>query len=99
MQSEKGTSPRRMDRLRRSFRDSFRRRKEHVPESSKPHQWHADEAGVRAGTCNFHVKVSYITDRDSTKPTPKGGSEFEFSFFLPHIKPEDVSTAWAYGFM
>ncbi|XP_033610966.1 protein numb isoform X3 [Cryptotermes secundus] len=53
---EKGTSPRRMDRLRRSFRDSFRRRKEHVPESSKPHQWHADEAGVRAGTCNFHVK-------------------------------------------
>jgi numb-like protein len=27
-----------------------------VPESSKPHQWQADEAGVRAGTCNFHVK-------------------------------------------
>ncbi|GFG37451.1 hypothetical protein Cfor_07174 [Coptotermes formosanus] len=45
-----------MDRLRRSFRDSFRRRKEHVPESSKPHQWQADEAGVRAGTCSFHVK-------------------------------------------
>ncbi|PSN32178.1 Protein numb [Blattella germanica] len=42
---EKGSSPRRMDRLRRSFRDSFRRRKEHVPESSKPHQWQADEAG------------------------------------------------------
>lgn len=57
VQGEKGTSPRRMDRLRRSFRDSFRRRKEHVPESSKPHQWQADEAGVRAGTCNFHVKV------------------------------------------
>ncbi|XP_069686745.1 protein numb isoform X4 [Periplaneta americana] len=55
-EGEKGTSPRRMDRLRRSFRDSFRRRKEHVPESSKPHQWQADEAGVRAGTCNFHVK-------------------------------------------
>ncbi|XP_046387397.1 protein numb homolog isoform X2 [Ischnura elegans] len=46
-----------MDRLRRSLRDSFRRRKEpHVPESSKPHQWQADEAAVRAGTCNFHVK-------------------------------------------
>ncbi|KAK7868978.1 hypothetical protein R5R35_013903 [Gryllus longicercus] len=45
-----------MDRLRRSFRDSFRRRKEHVPESSKPHQWQADEASVRAGTCSFHVK-------------------------------------------
>nr|CAD7258949.1 unnamed protein product [Timema shepardi] len=52
-----GESPRRMDRLRRSFRDSFKRRKEpHVPESSKPHQWQADEAAVRAGTCSFHVK-------------------------------------------
>nr|CAD7443405.1 unnamed protein product [Timema bartmani] len=53
----RGESPRRMDRLRRSFRDSFKRRKEpHVPESSKPHQWQADEAAVRAGTCSFHVK-------------------------------------------
>uniref|UniRef100_A0A1B6JEX4 PID domain-containing protein n=1 Tax=Homalodisca liturata TaxID=320908 RepID=A0A1B6JEX4_9HEMI len=51
-----GASPRRMDRLRRSFRDSFRRRKDHVPESSKPHQWQADEAAVKAGTCQFHVK-------------------------------------------
>nr|CAG4652005.1 EOG090X09VR [Triops cancriformis] len=45
-----------MDRLRRSFRESFRRRKESVPESSKPHQWQSDEASVRAGTCCFHVK-------------------------------------------
>ncbi|XP_034938545.1 protein numb isoform X2 [Chelonus insularis] len=46
-----------MDRLRRSFRDSFRRRKEpHVPESSKPHQWQADESAVRSATCAFHVK-------------------------------------------
>lgn len=45
-----------MEKLRRSFRDSFRKRKEHVPESSKPHQWQADELGVRAGTCNFQVK-------------------------------------------
>ncbi|XP_047001593.1 protein numb [Schistocerca americana] len=51
-----GSAPRGMDRLRRSLRDSLRRRKEHVPESSKPHQWQADEAGVRAGTCSFHVK-------------------------------------------
>lgn len=61
LQGEKrggGPSPRRMDRLRRSFRDSFRRRKDHIPESSKPHQWQADEAAVRAGTCTFHVKVS-----------------------------------------
>lgn len=56
-----GGSPRRMDRLRRSFRDSFRKRKEHVPESSKPHQWQADEAAVRAGTCNFHVKVCFLS--------------------------------------
>ncbi|XP_011637936.1 protein numb isoform X1 [Pogonomyrmex barbatus] len=46
-----------MDRLRRSFRDSFRRRKDpHVPESSKPHQWQADESAVRSATCAFNVK-------------------------------------------
>ncbi|XP_063921580.1 protein numb isoform X2 [Zophobas morio] len=45
-----------MDRLRRSFRDSFRRRKDRVPESSKPHQWQADESAVRSGTCTFSVK-------------------------------------------
>lgn len=49
-------SPRKMDRLRRSFRDSFRRRKDRVPESSKPHQWQADESAVRSGTCTFSVK-------------------------------------------
>uniref|UniRef100_A0A7G3AAK1 Putative adaptor protein numb n=1 Tax=Lutzomyia longipalpis TaxID=7200 RepID=A0A7G3AAK1_LUTLO len=49
-------SPRKMDRLRRTFRDSFRRRKERVPESSKPHQWQADEAAVRSATCSFAVK-------------------------------------------
>lgn len=53
---EKGLAKKRMERLRRSFRESFRRRKDHVPESSKPHQWQTDEALVRAGTCNFHVK-------------------------------------------
>ena len=47
-----------MDRLRRSFRDSFRKKKDpHIPEASKPHQWQTDEASVRAGTCTFHVKV------------------------------------------
>lgn len=45
-----------MDRLRKSFRDSFRRRKERIPESAKPHQWQSDETGVRAGTCSFGVK-------------------------------------------
>lgn len=45
-----------MDRLRKSFRDSFRRRKDRVPEASKPHQWQADEAAVRSGTCVFSVK-------------------------------------------
>ncbi|XP_067129226.1 protein numb isoform X2 [Centruroides vittatus] len=45
-----------MDRLRRSLRDSFRKRRDHVPECSKPHQWQADEAAVRGGTCNFSVK-------------------------------------------
>ncbi|XP_043590472.1 protein numb isoform X4 [Bombus pyrosoma] len=56
--SKRERSPgKRMDRLRRSFRDSFRRRKDpHVPESSKPHQWQADETAVRSATCAFHVK-------------------------------------------
>lgn len=48
-----------MDRLRRSLRESFRRKKDHrahVPESSKPHQWGADEVAVRQGTCTFPVK-------------------------------------------
>lgn len=45
-----------MDRLRRSLRESFRRKKEHIPESSKPHQWQADEAAVKAGNCVFPVK-------------------------------------------
>ncbi|CRK93592.1 CLUMA_CG007125, isoform A [Clunio marinus] len=49
-------SPRKMDRLRKSFRDSFRRRKDRVPEASKPHQWQADEAAVRSATCVFSVK-------------------------------------------
>ena len=48
-----------MDRLRRSFRDSFRKRKEHTTEASRPHQWQTDEASVRNGNCNFHIKVSF----------------------------------------
>lgn len=47
----------RMDRLRRSLRESFRRKRD-GPESSKPHQWQADEEAVRSGNCSFHVKVS-----------------------------------------
>jgi numb-like protein len=45
----------RMDRIRRSLRDSFRRKKD-GPESSKPHQWQADEESVRIGNCTFPVK-------------------------------------------
>lgn len=54
--SSKRSSPKKMDRLRKSFRDSFRRRKDRVPEASKPHQWQADEAAVRSATCVFSVK-------------------------------------------
>ncbi|CAO1362934.1 unnamed protein product [Diamesa tonsa] len=49
-------SPKKMDRLRKSFRDSFRRRKDRLPEASKPHQWQADESAVRSATCVFPVK-------------------------------------------
>nr|CAH7729320.1 unnamed protein product [Callosobruchus chinensis] len=61
-----GGGSRKMDRLRRSFRDSFRRRKAANggggggggggPESARPHQWQADEQAVRAGHCAFTVK-------------------------------------------
>ncbi|XP_049288818.1 protein numb isoform X1 [Anopheles funestus] len=49
-------SPKKMDRLRKSFRDSFRRRKDRVPEAAKPHQWQSDEHAVRSATCTFAVK-------------------------------------------
>lgn len=45
-----------MNRLRKSFRDSFRRKKDRVPESSKPHEWEDDEKAVRTGGCSFAVK-------------------------------------------
>ncbi|VVC45487.1 NUMB domain,PTB/PI domain,PH domain-like [Cinara cedri] len=62
--NKSGRSPSKMDRLRRSFRDSFRRRKDlgnHTGSPShhstpKPHLWAMDEAEVRAGICSFHVK-------------------------------------------
>jgi numb-like protein len=37
---------------------SFRKKKDHVPECSKPHQWQEDEKKVRDGTCSFQVRVS-----------------------------------------
>lgn len=72
----------RMERLRRSFRESFRRRKDHVPESSKPHQWQSDEAAVRAGTCNFYVKV-----RGHSSPYPRGSvySITLYIFFFQYL--------------
>ncbi|XP_001944537.2 protein numb isoform X2 [Acyrthosiphon pisum] len=62
--SKSGRSPSKMDRLRRSFRDSFRRRKDlgntagspGHHSNPKPHLWAMDEAEVRAGICSFHVK-------------------------------------------
>lgn len=49
-------STRKMNSLRKSFRNSFRRRKDCVPESTIPHKWQADESDVRLGTCSFPVK-------------------------------------------
>lgn len=40
---------------------SFRKKKDHVPECSKPHQWQEDEKKVREGTCSFQVRVSRFT--------------------------------------
>ena len=44
-----------MERFKKTF--SFRKKKDHVPESSKPHQWQEDEQKVRDGTCSFQVRV------------------------------------------
>jgi len=54
----------RMGRLRRSLRDSFRKKRD-SPESSKPHQWQADEEAVKAGNCSFPVKVC-LKERSKT---------------------------------
>jgi len=37
---------------------SFRKKKkDKVPECSKPHQWQEDEKKVREGSCSFQVRV------------------------------------------
>ncbi|KAK3762009.1 hypothetical protein RRG08_019419 [Elysia crispata] len=43
-----------MQSLRRRL--SFRKKKEHVPACSKPHQWQEDEKKVREGTCCYQVR-------------------------------------------
>jgi len=48
--------PRKMDKIRRSFRHSMRKRKESAVELSKAQKWSMDEAAVRAGTCQYYVK-------------------------------------------
>jgi numb-like protein len=56
-----------MERLRRSFRNSFRRKKPQQLESSKPHQWEADEQAVRNGTCSFPVKYLGCVQVDESR--------------------------------
>ena len=46
-----------MDRLRRSLKDSLRR-KQYGAAAYHPNQWANDEAAVKNGICSFHVKVS-----------------------------------------
>ncbi|XP_025103945.1 protein numb-like isoform X3 [Pomacea canaliculata] len=41
---------------------SFRKKKDHVPECSKPHQWQEDEKKVREGTCSFQVRYLGCTE-------------------------------------
>lgn len=45
-----------MNRLRKSFRDSFRRKRDKTSEPNNVHQWHSDEIGVRLGNCTFPIK-------------------------------------------
>jgi numb-like protein len=58
--TSKRFSPKKMDRLRKSFRDSFRRRKDRVPEASKPHQWQTDEGMKNFYGDAFDVKICFI---------------------------------------
>jgi len=52
-----------MDRLKRSFRDSFKKKKGSSSGGSvdKPHQWQQDESAVRSANCNYPVKVGCFT--------------------------------------
>lgn len=45
-----------MNRLRRSFRESFRRKRDKISEPNNVHQWHSDEIAVRQGSCTFPIK-------------------------------------------
>lgn len=45
-----------MDRLRKSFRESFRKKRDKYQDVVKPQQWQLDEAAVRSATCVFPVK-------------------------------------------
>ena len=47
-----------MERFKRRF--SLRKKKDHTPESSKPHQWQEDEKKVRDATCSFQVRVGKL---------------------------------------
>ncbi|XP_055295144.1 protein numb-like [Sitodiplosis mosellana] len=51
----KDGSKKKMEQIRRSFRDSFRRRKP-VPDSSNPLKWPTDEQAIRSSICSFPVK-------------------------------------------
>lgn len=51
-----------INRLRRSFRESFRRKRDRAPESDHGHQWHTDEIAVRQGNCAFSIKYLGCTE-------------------------------------
>jgi hypothetical protein len=63
-----------MERLKKRL--SFRKKKDHVPECSKPHQWQEDEKKVRDGTCSFQVRVSSPNIRGLLKLGEGSGEYF-----------------------
>ncbi|KAK3092779.1 hypothetical protein FSP39_007141 [Pinctada imbricata] len=77
---------------------SFRKKKNHVPECSKPHQWQEDEKKVRDGTCSFQVRVILghgngpVTPPDGLIPL-MGGAYHQFPGHPP--RPQDpASLRW-----
>lgn len=52
----KDGSKKKMEQIRRSFRDSFRRRKPVPVDSSNPLKWPTDELAIKSSICSFPVK-------------------------------------------
>lgn len=54
----------------RSFRESFRRKKNRITETDNIHEWHSDEIGVRQGNCTFPIKYLGCVEVSESRGMP-----------------------------